>query len=96
MTVGELARTIPIINEALENQQVEYQTSMVEVEGIENLPRDPIMMKETARICLSLRKDQPKETMYLHLCALRNIQEETPGHYKIVLCATIVVIVVNQ
>ena len=33
MTVGELARSMPRINAALENRQVEYQTSMVEVEG---------------------------------------------------------------
>ena len=36
MTVGELARSMPRINAALENQQVEYQTSMVEVEGMIN------------------------------------------------------------
>ena len=33
MTVGVLARTMPRINVALENRQVDYQTSMVEVEG---------------------------------------------------------------
>ena len=33
MTVGDLARTMPRINTALENQQADYQTSMVEVEG---------------------------------------------------------------
>ena len=32
MTIGDLARTMPRINAALENQQAEYQTSMVEVE----------------------------------------------------------------
>ena len=36
MIVGELERTIPRINAALENRQVEYQTSMVEVEGMIN------------------------------------------------------------
>ena len=36
MTVGELARTMPRINAALENQQVGYQNSMVEVEGMIN------------------------------------------------------------
>ena len=36
MTVGELARTMPRINASLENRQAEYQTSMVEVEGMIN------------------------------------------------------------
>ena len=33
MNVGDLARTMPRINTALENRQADYQTSMVEVEG---------------------------------------------------------------
>ena len=33
MTVGDFVRTMPMINAALENRQVDYQTSMVEVEG---------------------------------------------------------------
>ena len=33
MTVGDLARTMPRINAAMENRKVDYQTSMVEVEG---------------------------------------------------------------
>ena len=33
MTVGDLARTMDRIYAALENRQVDYQTSMVEVEG---------------------------------------------------------------
>ena len=33
MIVGDLARTMPRINAALENRQADYQTSMVEVEG---------------------------------------------------------------
>ena len=33
MTIGDLARTTPRINAALENRQADYQTSMVEVEG---------------------------------------------------------------
>ena len=33
MIVGDLARKIPRINAALENEQVHYQTSIVEVEG---------------------------------------------------------------
>ena len=36
MTTGELARTMPRINAALENRQAKYQTSMVEVEGTIN------------------------------------------------------------
>ena len=36
MTVGELARSMPRINVALENRQADYQTSMVEVEGMIN------------------------------------------------------------
>ena len=36
MTVGELARSMPIINAVLENREAEYQTSMVEVEGMIN------------------------------------------------------------
>ena len=36
MTIGDLARTIPMINVALENRQEDYQTSMVEVEGKTN------------------------------------------------------------
>ena len=35
-TVGELARSMPRINAALENRQADYQTSMVEVEGMIN------------------------------------------------------------
>ena len=40
MTVGDLARTMPRINVALENRQADYQTSMVEVEG--KLDQTPI------------------------------------------------------
>ena len=36
MTVGDLSRAMPRINGALENRQVDYQTSMVEVEGMIN------------------------------------------------------------
>ena len=36
MTVGELARSMPTINTTLENRQADYQTSMVEVEGMVN------------------------------------------------------------
>ena len=33
MTVGDLTRTMPRINAAVENRQADYQTSMVEVES---------------------------------------------------------------
>ena len=33
MILGDLVRTMPRINASLENRQVDYQTSMVEVEG---------------------------------------------------------------
>ena len=33
MIVGDLSRTMPGINAALENRKADYQTSMVEVEG---------------------------------------------------------------
>ena len=36
MVIGDLARIIPRINVALENWQVDYETSMVEVEGKPN------------------------------------------------------------
>ena len=36
MTIGELARTMPRINVALENRQADYQNSMMEVEGMIN------------------------------------------------------------
>ena len=36
MTIGDLARTMPRINATLENRQADYQTSMVEVEGMIN------------------------------------------------------------
>ena len=36
MNVGELVRTMPRINAALENCQADYQNSMVEVEGMIN------------------------------------------------------------
>ena len=40
MNVGDLVRTMPRINATLENRQVDYQTSMVEVEGkLNQLPK---------------------------------------------------------
>lgn len=35
-TVSEITRTVPRINEVLENHQVDHQTSVVEVEGMLN------------------------------------------------------------
>ena len=44
MTVGDLARTMPRINAALENQQAKYQTYMIEVEGkIKQTPIDTLI-----------------------------------------------------
>ena len=40
MIVGDLARKMPRINATMENRQVDYQTSMVEVEG--KLNKTPI------------------------------------------------------
>ena len=51
MTIGDLARTIPKINAALENRQVNYQTSMVEVEGKMN--QTPISILIDPRASLS-------------------------------------------
>ena len=58
---------------------------------------DPTLMKEMTKIRPSSRKDHPKETTYLHLRALHQIQEEeTQDHQKTILCVTTVVIVVDQ
>ena len=46
MTVGELARTIPRINVALENRQAKYQNSIVEVEGMINQTPITILIDE--------------------------------------------------
>ena len=51
MTVGYLARTMPRINAALENRQVEYQTSMVEVEGKINQTPIAILIDPGASLC---------------------------------------------
>ena len=50
MTIGELARSMPIINAALENRQAEYQTSMVEEEGIINQTRVTILIDPGASL----------------------------------------------
>ena len=51
MTVGDIARTMPRINATLENRQVDYQTSMVEVEG--KLNQIPISILIDPRASLS-------------------------------------------
>ena len=50
MTIGELARTMPRINAALENRQVDYHTSMVEVEGMINQTPVTILIDPTASL----------------------------------------------
>ena len=51
MTVGDLARGMPRINAALENRQADYQTYMVEVEGMLN--QKPISVLIDPRAILS-------------------------------------------
>ena len=51
MIVGDLAKTMPRINAALENRQADYQTSMVEVEGMIN--QTPIAILIDPRASLS-------------------------------------------
>ena len=50
MTVGELVRTMPRINAALENRLAEYQTSMVEVEAMINQTPIAILIDPGASI----------------------------------------------
>ena len=50
MIVGDLARTMPRINTALENMQADYQTSMVEVEGKLNLTPISILIDPGASL----------------------------------------------
>ena len=50
ITVGKLARRMPRINAALENRQAEYQTSMVEVEGMINQTPVTILIDPRASI----------------------------------------------
>ena len=47
----ELTRSIPRINAALENRQVEDQTSMVEVEGMINQTPVTILIDPGASLC---------------------------------------------
>ena len=51
MTIGDLARTMPKINTTLENKQVDYQTSMVEVEGKMNQTPISILIDPGAILC---------------------------------------------
>ena len=51
MTIGDLARIVPRINAAMENRQVDYQNSMVEVEG--KLNQTPISILIDPGACLS-------------------------------------------
>ena len=51
MTVGDLARTMPRINAALDNRQADYQTSMVEVKG--NINQTPMAILIDPRASLS-------------------------------------------
>ena len=48
MTIGEIATSMPRINAALENRQAEYQTSMVEVEGMINQTHVTILIDPRA------------------------------------------------
>ena len=50
MTIGGLARTMPMINAVLENRQVDYQISMVEVEGKLNQTPISILIDPGARL----------------------------------------------
>ena len=50
MTVGDLARTMPRINAALENRKANYQNSMVEVEGKLNQTPIYILINPRARL----------------------------------------------
>ena len=65
MTVGDLARTMPRINAALENQQANYQTSMVEVEG--KINQTPISILIDPRANLSYISPNLVEKCKLHV-----------------------------
>ena len=70
MTVGELARTMPKINAALENRQVEYQNSMVEVEGMIN--QTPITILIDPGASLSYIAPKMVEKCKLHVQKFEN------------------------
>ena len=64
MTVGDLARGISRINAALENRQVDYQTSMVEVEG--KLNQTPISILIEPGASLSYVSPSLVENLEIH------------------------------
>ena len=70
MIVGELARTMPKINAALENRQAKYQTSMEEVEGMIN--QTPIAILIDPRGSLSYIS--PKLVEKCHNFLLKNLK----------------------
>ena len=70
MTIGELARTMPIINAILENRQAEYQTSMVEVEGMIN--QTPIAILIDPGASLSYISPKMVEKCKLHVEKFKN------------------------
>ena len=54
MTVGDLVRTMPKINAALENWQADHQTSNVEVEGkINQIPISILIDPGSSLSCIS-------------------------------------------
>ena len=65
MTVGELARTMPRINVALENRQAEYHTSMVEVEGMINQIHVTILIDLGASISYIAPQIVEKRKLYV-------------------------------
>ena len=67
--MGDLERTMPRINVALENRQAEYQTSMVEVEGMIN--QTPITILIDLGASLSYIAPQIVENVSYLLISLR-------------------------
>ena len=63
--MGDLARTMPRINAALENRQAYYQTSMVEVEG--KINQIPIAILIDPRSSLSYISPNLVEKCKLHV-----------------------------
>ena len=84
MTVGDLARTMPRINASLENRQAEYQTSMVEVEGMIN--QTPIGILIDPRASLSYIAPKIEEKCKLPVEKFENswlVQLATGGKRKV-------------
>ena len=63
VTVGDMARSMPIICVALENWQLDHQTSMVEIEGMLNSAPISILIDP----CASLSYISPR---LVELCEL--------------------------